>query len=186
MTLIQSKIFSLGSYIKPFRLLDPVLQKKRNLYDIISKKATLIMFICNHCPYVKHINSELVNLAKYYIHRGVSFIGINSNDITNYPDDSPEQMIKISHKLGYPFPYLFDETQEVAKNYNAVCTPEFFIFNSKNYLVYHGQLDDSRPGNNIPVTGKDIRNVLNAILECKEILNIVQKPSIGCNIKWKK
>lgn len=184
MVITKSSTISLGSHIKPFNLLDPVLKRKRSLYEMISKKATLIMFICNHCPFVKHINKELVSLGKDYIPQGISFIAINSNDTENYPDDSPENMIKISHKLGYPFPYLFDSTQEVARNYNAACTPDFFIFNGNGILLYHGQLDDSRPGNKIPTTGIDIRNAFNAILEDKEVTK-EQKPSIGCNIKWK-
>lgn len=185
MSITKSNLVLLGTPIKTFELLDPISQKKINLNKIISEKATLIMFICNHCPFVKHINKEIVSLANYYIPKNVSFIAINSNDVEHYPEDSPEEMIKISKKLNYPFYYLFDETQEVAREYNAACTPDFFIFNNKKALVYHGQLDDSRPGNDIPTTGKDIRNALDNILENKKI-HATQKPSVGCNIKWKK
>lgn len=184
MVITKSNFISLGSHIKPFTLIEPISKKKKSLFDLLSKKATLIMFICNHCPFVKHINKEIVNLANEYIPKQISFIAINSNDTKNYPDDSPEEMIKIVKKLNYPFPYLFDESQEVAKNYQAACTPDFFIFNKEKKLVYHGQLDDSRPDNNLPINGKDIRNALNNILKNKKV-STNQKPSIGCNIKWK-
>ncbi|AWU40511.1 thioredoxin family protein [Blattabacterium punctulatus] len=175
--------------IKNFKLLESLSGKKKSIQDFFSDRATVIMFICNHCPYVKHINPELVRLTNDYIPKGISFLAINSNDIEKYPEDSPENMKKISHKLGYIFPYFFDEKQEVAKYYGAQCTPEFFIFNGIGYLYYHGQLDDSRPNNEIPVTGYDVRNILNSLLEyddgVKKIYPI-KKPSYGCNIKWKK
>ncbi|WP_185860038.1 thioredoxin family protein [Blattabacterium cuenoti] len=170
--------------IKNFELLETVSGKNKCLQDFFSDKATVIMFICNHCPYVKHINTELVRLANDYLHKGVSFLAINSNDIEKYPEDSPENMQKISHQLSYPFPYFFDEKQEVAKYYGAKCTPEFFIFNGVGYLCYHGQLDDSRPGNGISVTGYDIRKVLEGLLKGIEIFPTA-KHSYGCNIKWK-
>ncbi|WP_185856298.1 thioredoxin family protein [Blattabacterium cuenoti] len=171
--------------IKDFELLESNSGKKKFIKDYFSNKATVIMFICNHCPYVKHINTELVRLANDYIQKGVSFLAINSNDIEKYPEDSPEIMKEISHKLRYSFPYFFDETQEVAKYYGAKCTPEFFIFNATGDLCYHGQLDDSRPNNKIPVTGSDVRNVLEKLLSKREIKKTT-KPSCGCNIKWKK
>ncbi|XOD66690.1 MAG: thioredoxin family protein [Flavobacteriales bacterium Tduv] len=170
----------LGTKIKSFKLFDPVSGSKKSLNELQSDKATVIMFICNHCPFVKHINKELVQLGRDYIPKGVSFIAINSNDVKNYPEDSPEKMIEV----GYPFPYLFDETQEVAKAYDAACTPDFFVFDGNGNLTYHGQLDDARPSNAIPVTGKDIRNSLEAILKNKKVSHN-QVPSIGCNIKWK-
>jgi thiol-disulfide isomerase/thioredoxin len=142
------------------------------------------MFICNHCPFVKHVNQQIVQIAKDYQNSGIKLIAISSNDIINYPDDSPSEMKKVAIKENFTFPYLFDETQIVAKNYDAACTPDFFIFNNSNKLIYRGQLDDSRPGNNITVTGQDIRNALESLINFKEI-NPVQKPSIGCNIKWK-
>lgn len=147
-------------------------------------KATVVMFICNHCPYVKHVNEELTRLAKEYMEKGVRFIAINSNDIDRYPDDSPENMKKTARENDYPFPYLFDETQEVAKAYQATCTPDFFVFDNKLTLSYRGQLDDSRPGNNIKVDGSSLRYALDRLLASEPIPDN-QKPSLGCNIKWK-
>ena len=142
------------------------------------------MFICNHCPFVKHVRHGLVKLANDYLPKGISFVAINSNDVVAYPEDSPERMKAVARELGYPFPYLYDESQEVARAYDAVCTPDFFIFDSSMKLVYRGQLDDSRPSNHIPVTGESIREALDNILEGKPV-SPHQKPSIGCNIKWK-
>ncbi|WP_185871790.1 thioredoxin family protein [Blattabacterium cuenoti] len=170
--------------IKNFNLLEVSSGKKKFLKDFFSDKATVIMFICNHCPYVKYINTELIRLAKDFIPKNISFLAINSNDIKKYPEDSPENMKQVHYKLGYPFPYFFDETQEVAKYYGAQCTPEFFIFSGSGNLYYHGQLDDSRPENNVPITGFDVRNVLQNILNGKKIPTTV-KLSYGCNIKWK-
>ncbi len=147
-------------------------------------KAILIFFICNHCPYVKHINQELTRLANDYIPQGISFLAINSNDVMNYPDDSPENMKLTAHQEQYSFPYLYDETQEVAKAYQAACTPDFFLFDENHTLIYRGQLDDSRPGNAIPVTGESLRQALECLLKNKP-LDFTQKPSLGCNIKWK-
>lgn len=174
----------LGMKAPQFNLTDVISEKKISLSEIQSEKATVIMFICNHCPYVKHVNSAMVKLAKEYIPRGISFVAINSNDVENYPEDSPEKMKEYANILGYPFPYLFDETQEIAKAYDAACTPDFYIFNSDLICVYAGQLDDSRPGNGIPLSGSDIRNALDNILQGKEVSQF-QKPSVGCNIKWK-
>ena len=170
--------------IKDFYLFEVSSGKKKFLKDFFSETATVIVFICNHCPYVKHINSELIRLYKDFSPKGISFLAINSNDEKKYPEDSQKNMKKTHKKLGYPFPYFFDETQEVAKYYCAKCTPEFFIFSGKGILCYHGQLDDSRPGNKIPVTGFDVRNVLHNILNGIEI-NPFYKLSSGCNIKWK-
>ena len=146
--------------------------------------AMVIMFICNHCPFVKHVNKELVKLANDYIPKGISFIAISSNDIINHPEDSPEKMKTTAKELGYPFPYLYDESQEVARAYDAACTPDFFIYDKDLKLAYRGQLDDSRPSNGIPVTGKDIRAALELLL-CGKPVPATQKPSIGCNIKWR-
>jgi thiol-disulfide isomerase/thioredoxin len=142
------------------------------------------MFICNHCPYVKHINDQLVVLANEYIKKGVSFIAISSNDVANYPEDSPELMKVLAEEVGYPFPYLYDEDQSVARMYDAACTPDFYIFDSELKCAYRGQFDDSRPKNDLMVTGRDLRMALNDILEGKKV-SFNQKPSIGCNIKWK-
>lgn len=143
------------------------------------------MFICNHCPYVKHVMQGLVDLAKDYIPKGIAFVAINSNDVDNYPDDHPDLMKDVAERYGFPFPYLFDETQEIALAYSAACTPDFNIFDGELKCVYRGQLDDSRPGNKLPVTGKDIRDALDAVLAGKKVSEN-QIPSVGCNIKWKK
>jgi len=179
-----SNMIPLGFTAPDFYLWDAISGKKLSLSKLKSDKATVIMFICNHCPFVKHVNNELVKLANDYIPKGISFIAINSNDADNYPEDSPEKMKEYASRLNYPFPYLFDETQEVAKVYDAACTPDFYIFDKELNCIYRGQLDDSRPSNGKPVTGKDMRNALNAILEGKQVSDI-QIPSIGCNIKWK-
>jgi peroxiredoxin len=174
----------LGSKAPDFSLPDVVKGLSRSLQQMKGEKATLIAFICNHCPFVKHINPQLVRLANEYSTKGVSVIAISSNDIVQYPEDGPESMKMVAKKLGYTFPYLYDESQEVAKAYNAVCTPDFFIYDSGLRLIYRGQLDDSRPGNEIPVSGKDIRTALGATIKGEPVPSF-QKPSIGCNIKWK-
>lgn len=184
MAATESKMVPLGTKAPSFKLPDTISGKKLSLEELKSDIATVIMFICNHCPYVKHINKRLVEITNYYIEKGISFIGINSNDVINYPEDSPENMKTQAMKLGYKFPYLFDETQDVAIAYNAACTPDFFIYDKNLNLVYHGQFDDSRPGNNIPVTGQDISEALESLLNNKPV-KLNQKPSIGCNIKWK-
>lgn len=148
--------------------------------DTTGEKGTLVMFICNHCPYVKHVDEELRQLHADYKHRGIESIAIMSNDVVNYPDDSPEKMAQ----QRYAFPYLFDETQEVAKAFQAACTPDFFLFDANDKLVYRGQLDDSRPGNGVMVTGKDLRAAMDAVVEGKAV-STEQVPSLGCNIKWK-
>lgn len=179
-----SNTIPLGFSAPNFKLLDTVSNSMTSLAELKSDKATLIMFICNHCPYVKHVNKQLVELANHYIPQGISFIAINSNDAYNYPEDSPEMMTKYAKILGYPFPYLYDETQIVAKAYDAVCTPDFYIFEKDMKCVYRGQLDDSRPSNGKPVNGKDIRLALEAILKGNKV-NEQQIPGIGCSIKWK-
>jgi peroxiredoxin len=179
-----SNMIPLGTQAPTFVLPDTVSPKNFSLNDVKGNKATLVMFICNHCPFVKHINDQLVKLGADYISKGIGFVAISSNDAANYPDDAPEKMQQAAQELGYPFPYLYDETQAVARAYDAACTPDFYLFDHELKLVYRGQLDDSRPGNNLPVTGQDIRAALNAILN-GETVNANQTPSIGCNIKWK-
>ena len=145
--------------------------------------ALLVMFICNHCPYVKHLQAHLPQLVKEYQAKGVAAVGINSNDVARYPDDSPDKMLQTANQYGFTFPYLFDEAQDIAKAYRAACTPDFFLFDKERKLIYRGQYDDSRPKNDIPVTGKDLRAALDAALAGRSIPD--QKPSIGCSIKWK-
>jgi len=174
----------LGATAPDFNLPDTASGKNITLNELKSDKATVVMFICNHCPFVKHVRDELVNLSNDYITKGVAFVGINSNDIKNYPEDSPTEMKKVAEEFGFKFPYLYDETQEIAKAYHAACTPDFYIFDGNLKCVYRGQLDDSRPESGIPVTGKDIRAALDAILQNKPA-NPNQIPSLGCNIKWK-
>jgi peroxiredoxin len=184
MPAVESNMFPLGKKAPSFELANAVDGKTVRLEDVKSDIATVIMFICNHCPFVKHVQHELVRLANDYQPKGISFIAINSNDVEKYPDDSPENMKKVAEELGYPFPYLFDETQEVAKAYQAACTPDFYIFDGELKCVYRGQLDDSRPNNGKPVTGESIRAALDALLH-NEPVSENQKPSIGCSIKWK-
>ncbi len=174
----------LGFTAPDFSLPDSVSGKTLTLSDIKGNKATVVMFTCNHCPFVKHVSTGLVELANDYISKEIGFVAISSNDVKNYPEDRPELMKKLALEEAYPFPYLYDESQDVAKAYTAACTPDFSIFDANLKCVYRGQLDDSRPGNDIPVTGKDIRAALDAILNNKPISQD-QKPSIGCNIKWK-
>jgi peroxiredoxin len=154
------------------------------LGDFKDAKALLVIFMCNHCPFVKHVAPELTRLAKDYQPRGVAVVAINSNDAVNYPDDAPAKMAEEAKHRGYSFPYLFDETQQVAKAYRAACTPDFYLFGGSRQLVYRGQLDASRPDSGIPVTGADLRAALDAVLAGKAP-SADQKPSIGCNIKWK-
>lgn len=179
-----SNMLELGTQAPEFSLLNTVDQQTYSLNKIQGNKGTVVMFICNHCPYVKHVFDGITSLAKEYQTKDIGFVAISSNDVENYPDDSPELMQKTAMEQGFTFPYLYDETQEVAKAYDAACTPDFYLFDAKMSLVYRGQMDDSRPGNEIPVTGKDIRAALDALLESKPI-NLLQKPSLGCNIKWK-
>ena len=183
MALTPSSMMPLGTKAPDFRLPSPVSGGEYSLGDLKSDKATVVMFICNHCPFVIHVAGELAQIGEEYSDR-VAVIGINSNDVSTHPDDSPEKMkVEASHR-GYTFPYLFDETQEVAKAYHAACTPDFFLFDRDHKLVYRGQLDDSRPNSDVPVTGKDLREALNAVIAGKPISD-KQRPSAGCNIKWK-
>jgi len=173
----------LGTKAPDFALPDPS-GKRIALSDFPDALAILVIFICNHCPYVKHIRGGLAQFARDYVRRGVTVIGINSNDANNYPADSPAKMADEIKTAGYVFPYLYDETQQVAKAYHAACTPDLYLFDNKKELVYRGQFDDSRPGNNIPVTGKDLRAAVDTVLAGK-LVSPNQKASIGCNIKWK-
>lgn len=178
-----STMLPLGTKAPEFNLLDTVTDTNLALENMKGKSGTVIMFICNHCPFVIHVNPEIARLGKEYQEKGIGFIAISSNDVENYPQDAPHLMKHVAHENGYTFPYLYDETQEVARSYNAACTPDFFLFDEILELVYRGQLDDSRPGNGIPLNGKDLRAAMDALLENKAI-DANQKPSIGCNIKW--
>jgi peroxiredoxin len=164
---------------------DPCSGKSVSLGDFKDAPALVVAFLCNHCPYVKHIQKQFAALAKEYQARGVAVVGISSNDVENYPDDSPAKMAAESKQAGYTFPYLYDETQQVAKAYRAACTPDLYLFDRGRRLVYRGQFDDSRPGNGRPVTGADLRAALEAVLGGGAV-SANQKPSMGCNIKWKR
>ena len=184
MALTPSTMLPLGTSAPDFQLPDPG-GKHFSLASFKDKPALLVMFICNHCPYVKHLRAGLTHLASDYEPRGVGIVAINANDAHDYPDDSPAKMAEEIVSAGYTFPYLFDEKQTVAKAYHAACTPDFFLFDRGRRLVYRGQFDASRPGNGIPVTGKDLRAALDAVLAGKET-SLLQTPSMGCNIKWKR
>ncbi len=179
-----SNMLALNTKAPNFSLLNTVNNKIETLNNLKGKKGTVIMFICNHCPFVIHVNPELVKIANEYQKKGFGFIAVSSNDVENYPQDGPELMTQHAKDNNYPFPYLYDETQEIAKAYDAACTPDFYLFNKDLNLVYRGQLDDSRPGNDIPLNGENLRNALDSLQNNKAI-NELQKPSIGCNIKWK-
>ncbi|MCB0549012.1 MAG: thioredoxin family protein [Phaeodactylibacter sp.] len=184
MALTESNMLELGTKAPEFVLPDTVSGKNISLSDIRSEKATVIMFLCNHCPYVVHVNPEIIRLAREYQEKGVSFVAISSNDAGKYPQDGPEEMKKLAARVGYPFPYLYDERQDVARDYDAACTPDFYVFDGKLRLVYRGRLDRSRPGSGIPLTGEDLRAALDAVLAGEPVAE-EQYPSAGCNIKWK-
>ncbi len=184
MSLTPSTMLPLGTPAPHFQLLDVVTGKTVSLKDFSDYKALLVMFICQHCPYVQHIKSELSKLAMDYEWKSLEIVAISANDAENYPDDSPAALRKFAEQENFDFPFLYDESQEVAKTYTAACTPDFFLFNKSRALAYRGQLDDSRPGSGKPVTGKDLRAAIEAVLTDKPV-NPDQKPSIGCNIKWK-
>ncbi len=183
MSLTPSTMLALGTPAPDFRLPDTG-GRMASLADFESAKALLVIFMCNHCPYVKHLRAELAALGANYQSQGLGIVAINSNDAKNYPADSPQMMIEEVALAGYTFPYLYDETQEVAKAYTAACTPDFFLFDAGHRLVYRGQFDDSRPGNQIAVSGEDIYSAIKALLAGDEV-SLEQKPSIGCNIKWR-
>lgn len=174
----------LGFNAPSIKLPDTISDTEVTFEDVKGEKGTLVVFICNHCPYVIHVIHEIVNIAKEYIPQGIGFVAISSNDVENYPQDSPELMKEHAKKWDFPFPYLYDESQKVAKAYNAACTPDYNLFDADNKCVYRGQLDDSRPKNNAPVDGKDLRAAIESLLNGNEISSN-QKPSTGCNIKWK-
>ncbi|MCK0134628.1 thioredoxin family protein [Arenibacter sp. S6351L] len=180
-----SNMLPLGTEAPNFKLLDTTSDKQVSLQDLKGAKGTVIMFICNHCPFVKHLNAEIAKTTVEYQPKDISFIAISSNDVENYPQDAPHLMKLISIEQKYTFPYLYDESQEVAKAYDAACTPDFYLFDANLKLVYRGQFDNSRPGNGIPVTGEDLKTAMDTLLAGKKI-NEKQKPSMGCNIKWKK
>jgi len=183
MALTPSTMLPLGTAAPDFKLPDTG-GKIVSLADFKDKAALLVIFMCNHCPYVIHIRPGLAQLARDYLPRGAAIAGINSNDVANYPADSPAKMKDEVKSAGYIFPYLYDETQAVAKAYRAACTPDIYLFDKNQKLVYRGQFDDSRPGNGIPVTGRDLRAALDAVLAGRPV-SPNQKASIGCNIKWK-
>jgi peroxiredoxin len=183
MVVTASKMLDLGTSAPDFSLPDTQ-GNIVSLGDFKEAPALLAIFMCNHCPFVKHIISDLVELINEYQDKGVAVVGINSNDVVNFPEDSPKKMAKVAKKAGFTFPYLFDESQEVAKAYRATCTPDFFLFDKERNLVYRGQMDDSRPDNDIPVTGLDLIKAMDAVLAGRDISSD-QKPSMGCNIKWK-
>ena len=184
MSRTPSNMLPLGTPAPDFKLPDTISGKELSLDTLRSDRATVIMFICNHCPFVKHVDDGIVALAKDYQSLGVSFVAISSNDVEHYPQDAPGLMKVEAERVGYTFPYLYDESQQVAKAYDAACTPDFYIFDKDMKCAYRGQLDDSRPGNGRPVTGKDIRAALDEILNGKAV-SVPQTPSLGCNIKWK-
>jgi peroxiredoxin len=176
-------MLALGTTAPDFSLPD-IEGKTVSVADFKDAPALLVIFMCNHCPFVKHVLSGMVELIKEYQGKGAAVVGINSNDVESFPEDKPEMMAKVARQAGFTFAYLYDETQEAAKAYRAACTPDFFLFDKEKTLVYRGQMDDSRPGNDIPVTGADLRAALDSVVEGKQVPD-EQKPSIGCNIKWK-
>lgn len=185
MVAVPSTMLPLGQEAPPFKLKDEVSEKEISLENHPEAKAYLVMFICNHCPFVKHLHPELSTFCKTYQDKGVAVFAISSNDIDHYPDDSPKKMKEEATRQGFSFPYLHDETQEVAKTYEAACTPDFFLFNADKKLVYRGQFDDSRPGNDIKVTGDSLGKAIDEVLSGKTPEESTQKASIGCSIKWK-
>ena len=185
MSAVNSTMLELGTKAPEFSLPDVISGESYSLEKFKGNKAVLIIFMCNHCPYVKLIKESLVEYAADYMPKGVGVIAVSSNDIENYPDDGPDKMKEDAERLGYPFPYLFDESQEVAKAYKAACTPDLFLFDENLELKYRGQFDDSRPGNDIDPTGADLREATDKVLS-GETVPEDQTPSVGCNIKWKK
>lgn len=184
MALTASTMLALGTKAPDFQLPNTVSGETISLATFADKKALLVMFICQHCPFVKHIKAELARLGKDYQRQSVGIVAISANDIANYPDDAPDKLKAMALEFDFTFPVCYDETQETAKAYTAACTPDFFLFDADRQLVYQGQLDDSRPSNGMPVTGKDLRSAIDAVLADKP-LSADRKPSIGCNIKWK-
>ncbi|MEA5570547.1 thioredoxin family protein [Calothrix sp. UHCC 0171] len=184
MALTASTMLSLGTKALDFDLPNVVAGERISLASFADKQAILVMFICQHCPFVKHIQNELSKLGKDYLHSSLGIVAISANDAEKYPDDAPAALKKMAIELDLQYPICYDETQDIAKLYTAACTPDFFLFDRQRKLAYRGQLDDSRPSNGLPVTGSDLRAAIDAVLAGKEIVR-EQKPSIGCNIKWK-
>lgn len=184
MAATESAMLALGTPAPAFSLTDVREGKAHTVDSLTGPKGLLVLFICTHCPFVKHVEQELAKIGRDYQKSGIGIVAISSNDADNYPDDSPEGLAAQAKRAGFLFPYLYDETQEVARAYDATCTPDFFLFDGQRKLVYRGQLDSSRPGNNVPVTGKDLRAALDALAAGNPV-SPDQKPSIGCNIKWK-
>ncbi len=178
-----STMLPLGTAAPDFSLMN-VDGRCLSLADVAGPRGTVVMFLCNHCPFVKHVADQLAALGRDVMPQGIGVVAISSNDVATHPADSPEQMVRESEERGYPFPYLFDETQEVAKAYRAACTPDFYLFDGEQRLVYRGQLDESRPDSGIPVTGADLRRAIDAVLTGQAIPE-PQRPSLGCNIKWR-
>lgn len=185
MALTESTMLELGTEAPDFNLPDVVSGEAVSPKTFTAKKALLVMFICQHCPYVQHVKEELARLGRDYATRDIGIVGISSNDAKSYPDDAPDRLKVMAKTLGFTFPFCYDETQKVAKAYTAACTPDFFLFDGYRRLVYRGQLDDSRPGNGKPVTGRDLRSAMEAVLAGKTV-SPSQKPSAGCNIKWRR
>ena len=180
---VPSTMLALGTKAPEFELPDVTEGRTVSLSDFESKRALLVMFICRHCPYVKHVREELARLGRDFAESELAIVAISSNDVDEYPEDRPESLAEEAREAGYAFPYLFDESQEVAKAYTAACTPDFFLFDADRALVYRGQLDDSRPSNGLPVTGKDLRAAIDAALSGRPVSED-QRASIGCSIKW--
>ena len=185
MAATESNMMPLGTVAPDFKLPDTVTGTEKSLQSLKGVKGTLVMFICNHCPYVQHIKTQLIDIAGHYGSQGISFVAISANDVVNFPQDSPDKMRDMMADWGNPFDaYLYDETQEVAKAYQAACTPDFFLFDSELVCVYRGRLDASTPNNAMPLTGADLRAALDNLL-LRQPINPQQIPSVGCNIKWK-
>jgi peroxiredoxin len=184
MALTESTMLPLGTKAPEFILSDTLSGEEKSFTDIRGNKGTVVMFLCNHCPYVIHVNSELVKTANEYQEKGIGFVAISSNDAEKYPDDAPDKMRIVAKVIGYPFPYLYDETQEIARAYNAACTPDIYLFDADDALYYRGRLDESRPGNDKPLNGNDLRVALDLLLS-GEPAPEKQYPGAGCNIKWK-
>jgi len=184
MSLTESRMLALGTPAPAFQLPDVVTGATVSLETFAGKGGLLVMFICRHCPYVIHVQEELAQIGRDYSNASLGIVAISSNDVTNHPDDAPPLLKQMAEKLDFRFPYCYDESQEVARRYTAACTPDFFLFDADRNLVYRGQLDDSRPGNGKPLTGRDMRAAVNALLAGKPV-SAEQTPSVGCNIKWR-
>ena len=181
---MESSMLPLGTTAPNFSLTDVSSNNTISISDFANKKAFLVMFICRHCPYVKHVQEELARIGKDYTDKDIGIVAISSNDIESYPEDAPDSLKEQATQLEFSFPYLYDESQDVARAYTAVCTPDLFLFDKERKLVYRGQLDDSRPDSSVPVTGKDLRAAIDAVLNSQPV-DQNQKPSVGCSIKWK-